>query len=406
MSTHRFILEPYKGVSTRHICPNCHRQRCFSKYIDTEKQIRFPDYVGRCDHEQKCGYHFTPRDYFEQNPSEKEKFAENSFGSYTPIKEVKPVAISYMDLDIVNQSLRGYSANKLFQFLSAQFGEAETLNLMKRYKVGTSKYWDGATVFWQTDNQSKVRTGKIMLYNSETGKRIKEPYNHVTWVHSVLHKDDYNLKQCFFGEHLLSEDKSRPVALVESEKTAIIASYYLPQFLWIASGGKNGCFNVNSLSVLAGRRVVLFPDLGSEKTAIIASYYLPQFLWIASGGKNGCFNVNSLSVLAGRRVVLFPDLGATDYWQSKISLMKSCGIEVQMFDYLEANATEDERKESYDIADYLLKVKPDEAILQQMIRKNPVLKTLIDTFDLKLISVQQGTPQPKVLPPKKRGFRL
>ena len=72
MSTHRFILEPYKGVSTRHTCPNCHRKRCFSKYIDTEKQIQFPEYVGRCDHEQKCGYHFTPRDYFEQNPSEKE----------------------------------------------------------------------------------------------------------------------------------------------------------------------------------------------------------------------------------------------------------------------------------------------------------------------------------------------
>ena len=175
MSTHRFILEPYKGVSTRHTCPNCHRQRCFSKYIDTEKQIKFPEYVGRCDHEQKCGYHFTPRDYFEQNPSEKEKFAEkeNSFRNYAPIKEAQPIATSYIDLDIVNQSLRGYPANKLFQFLSAQFGETETLTLMKRYKVGTSKYWDGATVFWQTDNQNKVRTGKIMLYNSETGKRIK-----------------------------------------------------------------------------------------------------------------------------------------------------------------------------------------------------------------------------------------
>ena len=359
MSTHRFILEPYKGVSTRHSCPNCHRQRCFSKYIDTEKQIQFPEYVGHCDHEQKCGYHFTPRDYFEQNPSEKEKFAENSFRSYAPIKEMQPIATSHIDLDIVNQSLRGYPANKLFQFLSAQFGETETLILMKKYKVGTSKYWDGATVFWQTDNQNKVRTGKIMLYNPETGKRIKEPYNHVTWVHSVLHKGDYNLKQCFFGEHLLPEEKSRPVALVES-----------------------------------------------EKTAIIASYYLPQFLWIASGGKNGCFNANSLSALAGRSVVLFPDLGATDYWQSKIGLMKSYGIEVQMFDYLEANATENERKEGYDIADYLLKMKPVEAILQQMIRMNPALKTLIKTFDLKLISIQQDTPQPKVSPPKKRGFRL
>ena len=160
-------------------------------------------------------------------------------------------------------------------------------------------------------------------------------------------------------EALLPEEKSRPVALVES-----------------------------------------------EKTAIIASYYLTQFLWIASGGKNGCFNANSLSALAGRSVVLFPDLGATDYWQSKIGLMKSYGIEVQMFDYLEANATENERKEGYDIADYLLKMKPVEAILQQMIRMNPALKTLIKTFDLKLISIQQDTLQPKVSPPKKRGFRL
>ena len=230
---------------------------------------------------------------------------------------------------------------------------------MKKYKVGTSKHWDGATVFWQMDYQNRVRTGKIMLYNPTTGKRIKEPYNHVTWVHSVLHKDGYNLKQCFFGEHLLPEYKSRPVALVES-----------------------------------------------EKTAIIASYYLPQFLWIASGGKNGCFNANSLSVLAGRNVVLFPDLGATDYWQGKISLMKSYGINVQLFDYLEAKATENERKEGYDIADYLLKVRPDEAILQQMIKRNPNLKTLIETFDLKLVSVQRGIPQPKVSPPKKRGIRL
>ena len=75
-----------------------------------------------------------------------------------------------------------------------------------------------------------------------------------------------------------------------------------------------------------------------------------------------------------------------------------------MFDYLEAHANEKERKEGYDIADYLLKVKPDEAILQQLIRKNPVLKTLIETFDLKLISVQQDTPQPKVSQLKKRGF--
>ena len=57
----------------------------------------------------------------------KDKLAENSFRNYAPIKEIQPIATSYIDLDIVNQSLRGYPTNKLFQFLSAQFGETETL---------------------------------------------------------------------------------------------------------------------------------------------------------------------------------------------------------------------------------------------------------------------------------------
>lgn len=245
---------------------------------------------------------------------------------------------SYIDMDIVSRSLKGYPKNKLFQFLSSQFGEAAVMKLMEKYRIGSSKHWDGATVFWQTDRKGRVRTGKIMLYNPETGKRVKQPFNHVTWVHSLLQKSDFHLRQCFFGEHLLASNTNSPVALVES-----------------------------------------------EKTALIASYYLPQYLWIASGGKNGCFNEHCLSVLAGRYVVLFPDLGATEYWKSKIGLLKEYGIDVRLFDYLEAHASEDERNEGYDIADYLLKIKLDEAILQAMIKKNPCLGMLIDKLDLELV---------------------
>ena len=340
MTTHRFILEPYKGIATRHICPACQRKRCFSRYIDTEKRISFPNHVGRCDHEQKCGYHFTPREFFEQNPTRKRNLMEETaLRPYTKTQTVMAVPTSYINRNIVRQSLKCYSTNRLYQFLVSQLGESSAMTLIETYQVGSSKYWDGATVFWQIDHKNQVRTGKIMLYNAETGKRIKEPYNHVTWVHSVLNKGDYNLRQCFFGEHLLPTDKARPVALVES-----------------------------------------------EKTALIASYYLPQYLWLASGGKNGCFNESALSVLAGRSVVLFPDLGATEYWQGKIGVMKSIGIDVQLFDYLEANAPPKERKEGYDIADYLLKIKPDEAILQSMIRKNPNLKILMEKLGLELVN--------------------
>ena len=48
-------------------------------------------------------------------------------------------------------------------------------------------------------------------------------------------KDNFVLQQVFFGEHLVTEDK--PIALCESEKTAIMMSVFRPEFTWIAAGG-------------------------------------------------------------------------------------------------------------------------------------------------------------------------
>ena len=138
---------------------------------------------------------------------------------------------------------------------------------MKDYRVGTSKHWPGSCVFWQTDINGSVRTGKVMLYDADNGKRVKLPFNHVTWVHSLLKLPDFNLRQCFFGEHLLPMNRGKPVAIVESEKTALVAAYYLPEYVWLASGGKNGWFfanakrqaddNTDALRVLRGHQVIV-----------------------------------------------------------------------------------------------------------------------------------------------------
>ena len=71
----------------------------------------------------------------------------------------------------------------------------------------------------------------------------------------------------------------------------------------------------------------------SEKTALIAWCYLSQYLWLATEGKHGCLKSSSLTALLGRNVILFPDLFTTAYWQEKMSMMQSMGIEVQLFDY-------------------------------------------------------------------------
>lgn len=67
MMEYRFTLQKYKRGS-KLTCPKCGRKQCFVKYVDTEGQIVFPDYVGRCDHEHSCQYHYKPSDYFKDNP--------------------------------------------------------------------------------------------------------------------------------------------------------------------------------------------------------------------------------------------------------------------------------------------------------------------------------------------------
>lgn len=53
--------------------------------------------------------------------------------------------------------------------------------------------------------------------------------------------------------------KDKPVALVESEKTAVICAGLMPRSLWLATGGKS-CIN-DRLNVLKGRKVIAFSDV-------------------------------------------------------------------------------------------------------------------------------------------------
>ena len=112
MSEYRFHLQKYK-LGNRYACPQCRRKRCFARYIDEEGQIVFPDNVGRCDHEQSCGYHYSPSDYFKDNPDAN---CNDDWRYKTPIKECskeKPLP-TFIDSKLVEQTLHGYSVNPLY----------------------------------------------------------------------------------------------------------------------------------------------------------------------------------------------------------------------------------------------------------------------------------------------------
>ena len=278
--------------------------------------------------------------YFAENPDARDRLSDDYRPVVRPVK-IEPPPPSFIEPKMMQLSMLHYEKNHLYEFLKTVLGKSAASELMQRYNVGSSKHWTGATVFWQVDISGRIRTGKVMLYNPENGRRIKEPHSHITWAHSLLKKEKFHLQQCLFGEHLLTADSHQTVALVES-----------------------------------------------EKSALIASHFLPQYLWIATGGKNGAFNREAMNVLKNRQVLLFPDLGATDYWRGKMEMMQQLGIEVSLFDFMENNATDEERKAGYDIADYLLQAETKESVLSRMFARNPHLETLISTLDLEVVSIE------------------
>jgi hypothetical protein len=255
MPNFKYALEPYKTPASRYACPECGVPKKFTRYIDTETNDYLADYVGKCDRDSSCGYHYTPKKYYAVNPAIK---LTKTLRNLPAPSTFQP---SYIPQKLYERSLnRSPELNDFLEYLSSIFDDGIVNKLIEDYNIGTAKYWPHATIFWQVDRKYKVRTGKIMLYDPYTGKRVKQPYAHVTWAHTLLKKPNYNLQQVFFGEHLIAPGDTKIVCIVESEKTAIIAAGYLPEHTWVAAGSLEG-LTLEKCRVLHGRQVMLVPDL-------------------------------------------------------------------------------------------------------------------------------------------------
>ena len=299
----RFILDNTKPRK-KFACPGC-KKKVFVRYINTKTGEYLPEEYGKCNRDNKCTYWLNPyKDGYSERTDEHENFKSNK---PKPSFKSMPDIVTFIPFETFKNSLFNPEQNHFVSYLINSFGSETATKLIERYYIGTSNHWNGATIFWQVDFSGKIRSGKVMLYNKETGKRIKEPFNHINWMHCILDLPQFNLNQCFFGEHLLKNEPYKPVAIVESEKTAIIASVYLPQFIWLSCGGKEG--------------------LNNEKC----------------------------KVLAGRNVTLYPDINGFEKWSAKAKELSDIARFI-ISDLIEINATEQERKEGLDIADYLINI--------------------------------------------------
>ena len=309
MKKYRYTLDE---TSKKYRCPSCNKNR-FVRFIDNETNQLADEIYGRCDREIECQYFMYPKGEVISTEIK-----------YVPPPPKEP---SFVDHSFVSQSMKQYDINPFVQFLFSEYDNVVVYDIIRKYRIGTSKLFGGSVVFWQIDDQGFVRSGKIMNYDSKTGKRSKG----ISWVHKQINKPNFHLSQCLFGLHLIN-DEVKKVAVVESEKTAILFNIERPDYLWLATGS------------LAN------------------------------------FKHELLEPIKGRTIKAFPDKGGYEKWSKVANICNNEGFIIEVSRILER----EDVKSGDDIADYLgfVKYTEEEKKLHTLVKKNPYIIELKEKFDL------------------------
>lgn len=345
-------------TSRKFNCPSCGKKR-FVRYFNFTQKEYFPSEFGRCDREVKCGYFLKIGEYFKSNPNLK---------GYTTTKppNKKDKKPTYLDVSIMHRFNRDYRSNNFIKFLASIFTREQVRSIINAYPIGTINTWPwqgaGATVFWQIDDSNRLRSGKYIHYNAKTGKRAEI----ISWYHIKAKLRNFNLSQCLFGLHLINTNLYSPISIVESEKTACIMSIIAPDTIWMATGSKNNVGD-GMFEPIFHRDIILYPDVD-----------------IAKNGKDNSF----------------------EHWSKRAEQLKRQGYNIEVSDLLERKATQKQKENGDDIADFFIAQLRSRTICKETIskenteavelsspemkklkvlkEKNPYLEKMIEVLELKI----------------------
>jgi len=210
------------------ICPSCNSKGTFRYYEGLPREF------GKCDRENNCGYHNKPNGVF------------TDYIIPLPKLELKTI---YPSTEYCNNILN----NQNTSFHTFCFEKLKiTTEHLKKWNIGAKE--SDTTFVYQ--NENKIFVNAVFIEYGSDCKRNKQKFPYSLKTNSD--KEKYSL--CLFGEHLLNSlDQHKTICLVESEKTACIASFFYPQFDWLATGGNNKLTG-EKVGVLFNRKIYYLND--------------------------------------------------------------------------------------------------------------------------------------------------
>ena len=139
------------------------------------------------------------------------------------------------------------------------FPREQVVKTVTDYLVGFDSFDTGridhSILFWQVDNCGSIHNAKRIFYKAG-GHRDKKVPPIVIWSQRP---------QCLFGLHRYCQENGHmPVAIVESEKSALIMSIVKPEYLWMACGSMNN-FNERFLEPVKDAVIIAYPDVDCQR---------------------------------------------------------------------------------------------------------------------------------------------
>lgn len=229
-------------------------ERKFDEALKNNRNVSISTFIYMC---KQAGINTNL--YYNNDYSAANKVAvKPSNMAIKPEREISYIPAEFLPIDV---------RSNFVKFLCTLF-DTDTLEspsiirALQMYHIGAyNDNNDEAVIFPTIDTEKRIHSAKVMYYNPETGHREKDKINS---LQNILKKKglisaESVFVECLFGEHLTKIFPEKKIAIVESEKSAVIASIAFPQYNWLATGGKNKT-DLSRCNCLREKDVILFPD--------------------------------------------------------------------------------------------------------------------------------------------------
>ncbi len=226
MADYPFALDK---SSKKYTCPECHHKSFVAYLKNGSNELVDIDQFGRCDRENNCGYHKHPGKSAESHLNNKPALNPD----HIKVEQIFPAKEKIDEYLLAPRN----DVGNFYRYCKKLSIPSD--HLLKWLVV---EYQD-KTVFLYKDKNNRLSNIKWFKYN-EKGHRVKgfNPYS-LKQPKQTAGQENTTISKyflCLFGEHLLDPKKKKTVCVVESEKSAVLASFFYPQFDWVACGSSSG----------------------------------------------------------------------------------------------------------------------------------------------------------------------